>query len=469
VGQPRGSNVDTQTGGSTTTEQQLQQQLQQYQQRQEEQMQLMQQQMGALTALVTQVMGSMTAVSKTTATAKAATSVADSLPTPIPTFRRAPPNPRRLTFGLPAMAESPMTPITDRSTGRGGTDTADATGVPASLSTVPPVTLQQALTTMKTYVDPFYADSEKDKNSTVVDFVEKIESAMSDVLGDETHLRLAVVRMHLKEGALRWLNRQIQELRDAGVQSADWDRDVRKAFIEAHIGTDTVELWQAKLGELRLGKGKTKTPIELDNQFDTIARHVQPTLTAAERSTDLLLTTAYRDIIAASNPEMFATIVKTQPHRTLREWKTAVATQWNADAQIRAMHRQQNAAVNQYRGGSGRGRGGKGGSGGDRPAASAAALDVAGETGTDEGPGEESPRKEGQTDHQLTAAASANNSQRGGQGGRGGRGRGGARGRPVMSAEKQKLYDEQRCFRCHEEGHTVAGCPKPPTPHQQSK
>jgi hypothetical protein len=36
-----------------------------------------------------------------------------------------------------------------------------------------------------------------------------------------------------------------------------------------------------------------------------------------------------------------------------------------------------------------------------------------------------------------------------------------------MSAERQKLYNEQRCFRCHEVGHTVAGCPKPPKPQQQ--
>ena len=83
-----------------------------------------------------------------------------------------------------------MTPISDRSIAGGGTDTVDDTAVTASYRTAQPITLQQALTTMKTYVDPFYADSEKDKNTTVVDFVEKIESAMSDVLGDETHLRL---------------------------------------------------------------------------------------------------------------------------------------------------------------------------------------------------------------------------------------------------------------------------------------
>ena len=94
---------------------------------------------------------------------------------------------------------------------------------------------------------------------------------------------------------------------------------------------------------------------------------------------DLLLTTQYRDIIAASNREMFKRIVRTQPHANLKQWKTAVATQWNAEAQIRTMMAdQEKAAPSQWRGNSNwRGRGGRAGTGSTAAqAASAAALDV---------------------------------------------------------------------------------------------
>jgi hypothetical protein len=296
----------------------------------------------------------------------------------------------------------------------------------------------------------------------VLDFVEKVESAMSDVLDDEqAHYRLAVVRMFLREGALRWLNQKLQDLTDAGQQSVDWATDVRREFIEAHIGTDTVELWLAQLGTLRLGKGKTKTPIELHSQFDTIARHVYPTMSAGDKGVDLLLTTEYRNIIAASNKEMFATIVRTQPHSNLREWKTAVANQWNAEAQIRAMTDSHEKAVSgQWKGGSWRGRSGRGGGakGSDnQPSVSAAAMDVSDSAGKE---GEEytDETEEGQ---QLTAVGS---SQRGGRGGRGGRGRGGGQVQQRIDyTEEQikKLREDGRCFKCGQTGHTTRGCLNP--------
>ena len=43
---------------------------------------------------------------------KTSNTAADTLPTPIATFRRARPNSRRLTFGLATQMESPTTPLT---------------------------------------------------------------------------------------------------------------------------------------------------------------------------------------------------------------------------------------------------------------------------------------------------------------------------------------------------------------------
>ena len=141
---------------------------------------------------------------------------------------------------------------------------------------------------------------------------------MSEIIPDQPQMRITLVRLHCRDGAMRWMNDKIKELTKAGHHSIDWDRDVRRAFTEAHLGTDTVELWLAKLGTLRLGKGNTPTPIELESQFDNIARHVYPAHAAGEAGVDLLLTTQYGNIIAASNKEMFKNIVCTQPHASRR-------------------------------------------------------------------------------------------------------------------------------------------------------
>ena len=281
---------------------------------------------------------------------RTASTAADTLPTPMPTFRRAPTNSRRLTFGLPSVAASPSTPLTSRSTGV--RDEAEAelesdTGPGSEQNR--PTSLKDALSMMKGFVPPFYADSTEDKG-TVMDFVEKVESAMSDVLGDQPRHRLTIVRMFCREGALRWLNRKMEECKRDGQPAPDWDNDIRKAFIEAHVGTDTVEMWLSKLGALRLGAETTKTPIELDNQFDTIARHIYPTLVAGDDRSELLLAVQYRDIIAASNLEMYKAIVRTQPHATLKEWKAAVSRQYSSEAQIKALVAQQKAAMSAYRG-----------------------------------------------------------------------------------------------------------------------
>jgi len=316
--------------------------------------------------------------------------------------------------------------------------------------------LKDILSMMRGFVEPFYADSVKDKGTTVVDFVVKVESAMSDVIDGQQQYELAVVRLFTRDGALRWINRHMDELAATGLQAIDWRRDVRRAFIEAHLGTDTAELWLAKLGTLRLGKGKTATPIELDNQFDTIARHLYPSLTAGDKGADLLLTTQYRDIIAASNRDMFKTIVRTQPHATLKEWKTAVAIQWNAEAQIRAMESAEAAVRASHKP-----RGGGQARHYDRPAgarvAAAQAEDGAGQEGQVSGDDSDTSGPA----PQLSAAAG---SARGGRGGRGGRVRGGAaateRQRTPMTAEQRQRFIDGLCLACGDAGHIARNCPK---------
>ena len=77
---------------------------------------------------------------------------------------------------------------------------------------------------------------------------------------------------------MRWGNEHEKRLRAAGrdllTRPADWDTEVRADFIRAHTGTDTVDTWLAKLATLRLSSKETPTPIELENQFDSYARHI---------------------------------------------------------------------------------------------------------------------------------------------------------------------------------------------------
>ena len=402
-------------------------------------------------------------------TDRPASTAADTLPTPMPTFRRGPTNSRRLTFGLPSVAATPSTPLTSRSTGvrdeaeaEGESEPEPDSGPGAERTRL--TSLKDALNMMRGFVPPFYADSTEDKG-TVMDFVEKVESVMSDVLGDQPQHRLTIVRMFCREGALRWLNRKMEECKREGQPAPDWDNDIRKAFIEAHVGTDTVEMWLSKLGALRLGAETTKTPIELDNQFDTIARHIYPTLVAGDDRSELLLAVQYRDIIAASNFEMYKAIVRTQPHATLKEWKAAVSRQYNSEAQIKALGAQQRAAANAYRGyGYGhKGRGGQANQGGRGVAHGQAPQAAAMQATQDNEEGGEPHTTDDLPDpQQLTAA---DGSSRGGRGkggrGGGGGGRGGSReGQPPRLSDEriQKLGEEGRCFRCGQKGHIARGC-----------
>lgn len=277
----------------------------------------------------------------------------------------------------------------------------------------------EVLKQIKGYVPIFYGNVVKDKGTTVDDFVEKIESAMADMLSDHPRAKLAVVRMLLQEGALRWLNGHLEQLLANGVSHPDWERDVRKPFIDKHNRNNTAELWLTKLQSLRLGKGATPTPIELDDQFDMYAQRLFPR--AATGDNNLMLSTEYGNIIQRSNPDMYAHIMRNAPHTTLYQWKQAVAQQWNADAVLKAAEGRRNT----QRGGEGW-RGGRGGAGGTYPNPSVkpttlSAVGTDAKVTAEAGMQGEEYTEEGQA-NSGTPQLNAANSSRHGRGGRGGRG-----------------------------------------------
>jgi hypothetical protein len=404
-------------------------------------------------------------------TVSVASNAADTLPTPIPSRQYPSTAARNGTHNRPSFGV-PTLPYYSTPTSASREDVLDEEGERAASSKEKDAEMQRTnkiLSTVKGQVQPFYADSTKDKGATVLDFVEKVETTMNDQLGFYPEYRLMIVRSLLMEGAMRWMNNKIKALtneaatnkRDLEKKPVTWD-EVRRSFITDHMGTNSAELWLSKLSLLELGSTKTPTPIELDNQFDTIARHVYPTDGASDGKGDLLLAEKYSKIVHAYSPAMFNSIVRTNRPRTLAEWKTRLTEQFLAEEEIKAMQRA--AGTYQYgRGGRGRGaaqgRGGGNTRGGLSQPVSAAAMATV--TGKEDGEEGEQYTGEGEPNQQLSAVDS---SQRGGRGGRGGRGRGGgsSQRKPVEWTEEQdRLYKLGLCFNCHSPDHLANKCPNP--------
>jgi hypothetical protein len=347
-------------------------------------------------------------------------------------------------------------------------------GVNARVIGVAGMTLNNILGHVGRYVKPFHADSNKDKDRTVLQFVQSIESTMGDLLIDpKSRWRLMVVKMCLQDGALDWMEQKMHDISDTakrlGIDPQPllvWDGEIRRAFIRQHLGTDTAELWLSKLEMLVLGSEKTPSPIELDSQFDAIARHVYATRPAEDEQGEMLLSSKYKSIISKSRPRMYENIVRFARPHTLKGWKEALAAQWLGEEEIKA-ERQRNAAATYGSGGwhsgrgGGRGRGGQHASNREGREAQTQAVNAVSSVGGEDANMEGEPMTtEGENDEKRLNAASSSRGGRGG--GRGGRGRGAGVGAPsAWSTDRQKLYDEDKCFNCKEAGHRVKDCTKP--------
>ena len=335
------------------------------------------------------------------------------------------------------------------------------------------MTFNQILQAMKGLVEPFYADESKDKQRTVLHFVENVETVMGNFLASpKSPYRLVLVQSLMRDDALHWFNSKLQELmdqarkdgRDLVKRPINWDDDMRRLVIVTFTPANNIELWLAKLSALRLGAEKTQTPIELENQFDTIARHVFPAAAVGGDNDrdDMLLASKYQEIIRRSDMHLFELIVRLRTPTTLKEWKAALLKQWTAEQNIKnARAEQRSAATEAYRAGQQKGRGGYGKGDSKSQAVSVNALQ-------EEEPGE--GRAEGGTSttevkdgsQQLSAVAgSSQQGNRGGRGGRGGRGRGGGAGQKrQLTAEQRQRFIDGLCLECGEAGHIARNCPK---------
>jgi hypothetical protein len=467
----------------------MQQRLSQMEQRYAEQVQLLQQQMATLTQFITSspsfaLHSSPSLRSSVEGVVGEQPSASSSLPIP----PQVPRVQRRQSQGQVRAASllSPSTPVSVRRTerrvsfegkdagedrGEEGEDNDDIESSSGRSSVEQSKQWERASRAIAQVVKPFHGETSKD-HLPVMDWVEKVDTLFSIRMKDRQDGRLDLVRQMLEGSALKWMNRrvtQLKEKQESGEYTGEVEWDVlRQPFIDAHLGLNTVETFKAELRTLRLGSKACPSPVELNKRFDHVAELAYPDRLSTSMAT--VLGDEYRSIIMASNFVLYCQVERNATPQTLDDWKGAVARHWAANARIKAASDSQSSsggAAETQRGRGWYGRGGRGRGGSVSTSTPPTSLNAM--MGSDEytrGEGEEQVT-EGEVYPELLNAVPHLSGHRGVRGGRGGRGcRGGGYGgaAAAMSAERQRLYNEQRCYRCKAVGHTQAACPTPPMP-----
>ena len=161
-----------------------------------------------------------------------------------------------------------------------------------------------------------------------------------------------------------------------------------------------------------------------------------------------------------------------------KRWRKAVARHWVAELNIKSMLAQSTTTrtAGEQRGRGGVGRGGTEWRGrGSGMSTTPSQQQVVHAEGVGESMGEGGDRQgvEGKTNPQLNAVPRANNPRADGRESRDGQGRGRGNGGPRTpngpTAEKEKFYQERRCFRCYskQSGHAQWTCHTPGEPRGQ--
>ena len=159
--------------------------------------------------------------------------------------------------------------------------------------------LKDMLAMMKGLVQPFYADMEKDKNTTVLDFVEKIETVMA-------HARPAAVP--LDDGALipSRGNERVGQRVSSPLACGHANGHGTDVACQAHR---TATRHKEDAHAHRAGES-----VRLHR-----APHIYPASAIGDTRDHLMLATSWATIISLSQSEMHKHIVATLPPRSLAE------------------------------------------------------------------------------------------------------------------------------------------------------
>jgi hypothetical protein len=286
---------------------------------------------------------------------------------------------------------------------------------------------------------------------------------------DQQHGRLNLVLGRTEGTAQNWLARKREEMEKllaAGTVTekllTEWS-EVQSDFIHEMSKGVTPAMYEQQLRALKLkDKEGNLDPTNFIRRFDDIcARLYPPSRWTDQNDRSRVLAGKFEERVKYGGaPDVWdATwliLISTgiaEDERTVEHWQDALLQAWSYKAHT---SRGQDSGQ-RGRGGAGRGRGG-GQSGSATQHTSAAAMEV------DDGAGEEGQETAGDG-QRLSAAAGygqRGGGQRGGRGGGGERGRDPASQRPHWSAERQKLYDDELCFRCGGKGHKAKGCSNEP-------
>ena len=307
-------------------------------------------------------------------------------------------------------------------------------------------------------VETFYGNSARDKERTVMQYLSDLNQCAQRLLrsADDPYV-VEIVKLTTGDNARQHVQDKEQLIAEAGQRSGrdfrteplSWRNEFLEEFVERHIGTDLPEVWLQQLKCLVLGKGKCKTPMDLDSQFDQLARRVYPRLNLHDMQEHIMLAETYGNCVANGNQALYDRITEIHSPTTLRDWKIALAKQWAAEEKKRLRAAAQRSDRPAYQ------------RGGGYAAQKTATLHAVSEEGVQGEPHTD----EGADDSKQSLAAVG--SGRGGRGGRGhggrGRGRGGGEsgGMPSnLTEEQQKWWKEGLCLKCGQSGHRARGCLK---------
>ncbi len=149
--------------------------------------------------------------------------------------------------------------------------------------------------------------------ANVLEWVEKVDTEFSVLMGEVEDGRIELVRSRLQGSALVWVNREIARREKMGMAS-EW-RDLRQPFVDAHLGVNTVETFKAELRALRWAAHDCKTPTSSTAQFDRLAELAFPTSQQmAPTAAGELLGEEYEAIVAQSQPPVAAHRARVNAH-----------------------------------------------------------------------------------------------------------------------------------------------------------
>jgi hypothetical protein len=302
-----------------------------------------------------------------------------------------------------------------------------------------------ALLVKKLEAPPVLSGSPDDKVTDARQWVTAADEFMDIHLGAGSEGgRLQLVIQWTAGAPKDWLRQKRREvealLQEGRVDYAVEWKEVKHEFIEMMEGPQYRLLQRTELEALRLGRGKCKTVLFLNSEFDRLAVRLWPSGTDLT-ALDLVLGDEYGQIIQRSDITLWQDI-----HRgfgipqTLAEWKSKTATAWAARQVI---NRSQSGvtvkdAPNRWGGQSLRSNGEK---------AAIHNVDAA-----LEGPKETWQRLEGEQEPASLQQVSASPRRQAG---------GGSSQYQLSEEERTKLMAAGRCFQCFVKGHRSAdaSCP----------